>query len=946
MTPRDAQWLARGRAHQDAGRAVDAMLCYRRAVRADAQSGEAHLHLGEVLWQLGRLNEAIIAWRDAVRVDPKGLQSHLALAEGALATADFAQAAHVADAALKQFPRIAPLLLVLGVSRLATGGEPHVIADAVRLIVEAIETHPDLLNVASLAGPLAGALDRTAMDAPRAQLAHFIGSRLAGQQSAVATPALLLALALENGLQADVPAAHCEPLLRLAEHRAYGFTEHDALRRIALVAARLRHPTAAVLGERYASLCVQAFAPSTPLLWPHRTPGMKLRVAVLVAASDAQAVMHRLGEQLPVKIGERAEWSTLVMGDPVDFDRSALPFATRVVDLPKTIGLHEAKQLAVLDLDVLIDACGLQAATGPFLAARPARTVVALEGAGDGTVEGTLLASATPLVDETMALNAVAGRLASTIAMLDSELTARVPAADELASKYNDAVSRHQAGERAEALRGYGEVLSWQPSHAPTLHLRGVLHREMNDLEAALADFAAAVKIAPMFLDARIAAAQCALDLGRADLAVELAQSHLADVPGYKNLWRVLGLAHLARGEADIAAATLDHATRLDLTDGETHYNHGVALQTLRRYDDAARAYQRALAFRPDLSAADFNLGVLFQEQGQTDPAITAYTQVLRQDPTHSAAYKNLGEVLFAAGRLDAWRANFLRFESRCPDALPLAVQALEVCQHFGDFERLELYLDGLRSERFTTASPAELVQCLEELLYLLLFFDLEPDIMHRFYQTYDATARVVYGTPIARDSERSPGRVRVGYLSADLRNHVMGKMVWEALHRHDRAEFDICFYSLSATQDEWTARFRSLGSRFQVLAHSSDKEAARRIAEDDLDILVDLSTHTRGAKPGILALKPARVQITHVASAGAVGLSSIDFKLTDHFADTPANQQHMIEQLLAMEGCVYPYRHIAPSPTVVYERKRLGIDEDAFVIGAFVTPMKLSRRC
>ena len=58
------------------------------------------------------------------------------------------------------------------------------------------------------------------------------------------------------------------------------------------------------------------------------------------------------------------------------------------------------------------------------------------------------------------------------------------------------------------------------------------------------------------------------------------------------------------------------------------------------------------------------------------------------------------------------------------------------------------------------------------------------------------------------------------------------------------------------------------------------------RIAADDLDLLVDLSTHTNGAKPGILALKPARVQLTHVASAGTVGLSAIDFKLTDNFAD------------------------------------------------------------
>ena len=86
------------------------------------------------------------------------------------------------------------------------------------------------------------------------------------------------------------------------------------------------------------------------------------------------------------------------------------------------------------------------------------------------------------------------------------------------------------------------------------------------------------------------------------------------------------------------------------------------------------------------------------------------------------------------------------------------------------------------------------------------------------------------------------------------------------------------------------------------------------RIAADDLDLLVDLSTHTKGAKPGILAFKPARVQMTHVASAGTVGLSAIDFKLTDHYADVAENQADQIETLLPMDGCVYPFRRVAPA--------------------------------
>jgi predicted O-linked N-acetylglucosamine transferase (SPINDLY family) len=124
-----------------------------------------------------------------------------------------------------------------------------------------------------------------------------------------------------------------------------------------------------------------------------------------------------------------------------------------------------------------------------------------------------------------------------------------------------------------------------------------------------------------------------------------------------------------------------------------------------------------------------------------------------------------------------------------------------------------------------------------------------------------------------------------------------------------------------------------------------SEREAAERIAAADLDVLIDLATHTKGSRPGILARKPARVQITHVASAGTVGLGAIDFKLTDHLADVPENQAWQLETLLPMEGCVYPYRHIEPASDG-YRRETLGIAPDAIVIGVFVSALKLSRRC
>jgi predicted O-linked N-acetylglucosamine transferase (SPINDLY family) len=210
-----------------------------------------------------------------------------------------------------------------------------------------------------------------------------------------------------------------------------------------------------------------------------------------------------------------------------------------------------------------------------------------------------------------------------------------------------------------------------------------------------------------------------------------------------------------------------------------------------------------------------------------------------------------------------------------------------------------------LAGNQFVASDEVELVDCLEQLNYLLLFFDVRPETVLSYARAYDAAAKHVYGEPLPCTASRMPGRLRIGYLSADLRDHVMGKMMWQAVQHHDRSRFEIAFYSLVHDADEWTQRFRGAGDRFEVIADLSERAAALRIAADDLDILVDLSTHTKGARPGILAFKPARVQITHVACAGGVGLSAVDFKLTDRYADVAASQSFQLETLLPMEGCV-----------------------------------------
>ena len=973
-----AEWLRRGGAHLEAGRIIEAVLSFRRAIAsspagANAGAAEARFRLGEMLWHLGHNEDAIQSWREAARADARILAPRVALAEALLARSEFADARSIAAEALAIAPQDSRAVASHAAAAAALGVPAALTAIALQLSAQ-----PKLATRPAYASALARALElapRTAFPRPApgssTDLApdsspdaspdlrrDFVAALL---PNAAALPAVLLAPVVTDAFARD----HAS-LAEILRARAWVGSDIEPLRRI-IVAV---HPHDAALADElaatHAAMCA-AEPLLVPSLWPARTGGAALRVAWLMPAPDsamfaaARAVLVDAVTRLE---GTGADIAVLCMGT-VDATRSAIlaptdasaglagalsaptlaaianPVAisvSRFMRLPPQPDAMHARGLAGSDPDVLVDLAGLQAASGLFLAARPARRVWSLRSVQPG--------HAPALVDQ---MFASANELADALTELQEGGFPPGPDAQELGGWWDGAVRAHQQGDAESAAAGYGRVLAAQPDYAPAHRLLAVLARERGEQDVAAREFAQAVALAPDDVDTRIAAARLALAMHQPDQAAALLRAGLDRTPYRAPLWLALGDAELARRDGAAASWALGKALGLGPADGQVYFNLGVAMQMKGDLEAAVQNYQRALILRPDFEAACFNLGVVFQELGRTDAAGAAYRQALALNSRDAAAYKNLGEILYASGKIDAWIANFRAFESSCPKALPLAVQALEVCQLTGDTVRLDRYIDGLRREQFPAANELELVDSLEELLFLLLHFDVEPELLQRVAATYDSAACHVYGTPGSVCTPlvpRRPGKLRVGYLSGDLRDHVMGKQMWQAVEHHDRDRFELHFYSTSSVRDAWTERFARVADRFEVVARMGDTEAAVLIGRDDLDLLVDLSTHTRGARPGILALKPARVQITHIASCGTLGLKAVDYKLTDHFADLPENQEYMHETLLPMEGCVYPWRAVEPAPTHPFTRATLGIAPDVFVIGAFVSPLKLSRRC
>lgn len=672
-----------------------------------------------------------------------------------------------------------------------------------------------------------------------------------------------------------------------------------------------------------------------PLVLPERTGSVHPRVGLLIA----EPAFERLTDDA----SNFADCDVHVYFHG-PFANGPAFSAKRALDLNLLTEVQAARAVAEDDLDVLIDIDGAALARlSIFLALHPARTLI--EPGFSPVMSGpkpSVAKSETqlPTHSDVLALARTAIEAASAAGVSYPTTVA------ELNQRLNEGIHLHQRGDLQAAAASYRKVLDAHPHHPIAAYLLGQLELQRGNERAAIDLLQTAVDAAPEFRDAHYTLARRLFDLRRWQESVMAYRRAIDLTPGFAAGWSGLGLAtlQLARSGERSAIGYLERAVALEPHVAQWSFNLGAALQRSGARAAARAAYQQALAADAKHTDSRFNLAAIAQDEGAFDEAIRGYRQVIAARPELPDTYVQLAACLQQAGQIEAWIENFRLFRERCPESLAMAVYGLEVSMAMGEPATHAHWRDRILAGELAARDVDDHTANWEQLLFLLLHVDVERGLLYEWYLRYDEAATACYGSPRAPTTSRRPGPIRIGYLSGDLRDHVMGRMIHELVRNHDRERFVPFLYSLTSVTDGWTDRFRALGPTFVDLSGRPAAEATQRIADDDVDMLIDCCGHTRGAQQAILALKPARVSATHIATPGPVGLRAIDFKLTDALAESNDAQQFMIERLHPVEGGVFPWHRYPESEPM--SRAEAGIREGAFVCGAFVSLMKLSPRC
>ncbi len=472
----------------------------------------------------------------------------------------------------------------------------------------------------------------------------------------------------------------------------------------------------------------------------------------------------------------------------------------------------------------------------------------------------------------------------------------------------------------------------------------------------------------------------CLLELGKLDEGIAAMSDAVRLGPRHPGSHYALGRALALKGtDEERAANHLRTAIAQAPAMIEAHLELG---NLLARRDDPAPAfevYKAGLAQAPDHPGLAVNYANLLYQKGDREEAVALWERMLQRQPNLAAAHSGLGIDRRNRGDVAGAEERFRRaiaIEPRNAECrFNLGVTLRYRNNYAGAIEELKKAIAANPRMRRATM---ELARCYQAVCAWQNLEELDPALEQEFaaaeanqptfmspffslsLRTTEARRLAVAKSRAAAAATRAmrewqgprigypPGpreRLTIGYLSSDLRDHPAGHLLVDLFGLHDRKRFAVHGYSIGPNDgSSYRRRFERDFDRFVDLDGEGNAAAARRIADDKIDILIDLNGMTALSRPEIAALRPAPVQATWLGLPGTTGAGFFDYALTDRQVTPEGSERHFTEALCLLPDSYYP-TPIWPFETAgPADRAAEGLPPQTLVLCCFCAHYKIER--
>jgi protein O-GlcNAc transferase len=423
-------------------------------------------------------------------------------------------------------------------------------------------------------------------------------------------------------------------------------------------------------------------------------------------------------------------------------------------------------------------------------------------------------------------------------------------------------------------------------------------------------------------------------ELKRYDEAIAHYDKALTLKPDYAEGWSNKGITLNELKRYDEAIAHYDKALTLKPDYAEGWSNKGITLNELKRYDEAIAHYDKALTLKPDYAEGWSNKGITLNELKRYDEAIAHYDKALTLKPDYAEGWSNKGITLNELKRYDEAIAHYDKALTLKPDidwvSGALLHAKMKICCWSGFTDSLEnITKKVVASERIVNPFP------------LLALTD--NTLLHK--QSAEIYVQDNYPfNPILAPILKRPKneKIRIGYFSADFKNHPVAFLIAELFEIHDRSNFEIYAFSLVEAADDMRGRLQLAFNHFIEVQGMSDIEIAQLSRGLNIDIAVDLTGITESSRTGIFSYRAAPIQVNYLGYPGTMGADYIDYIIADKVVIPLDTQSCYAEQIVYLPNSYQVNDRKRIISDKKFTRQEHGLPEYGFVFCCFNNNYKI----
>jgi predicted O-linked N-acetylglucosamine transferase (SPINDLY family) len=393
----------------------------------------------------------------------------------------------------------------------------------------------------------------------------------------------------------------------------------------------------------------------------------------------------------------------------------------------------------------------------------------------------------------------------------------------------------------------------------------------------------------------------------------------------------------------EAAIRPLERALQIEPNSFEVLHDLATAYARVGRRKEAIEKYFAASAINNNSSELFYNIGRLFDEVFDHGKANEFYKKSLAIDPTFVGAQTNFGLNLCRAG-LQEEGIHLLESALRIqPNIDYIFGDLMHAKMQIADWEdydlKIKIIKNGINGGQKITHP------------FVLLGLVDEPELHMHASKIYAESALV--GTPdYFQFSRKKSSKIKLGYFSADFRNHAIANLTAELFELHDHSAFEIYAFSFGPkVEDEQRQRLRGAFHEFIEIFELPDCEVINLVRSKGIDIAIDLGGYTENSPVSILKQRVAPIQVGYLGYLGTLGAPHMDYILADHEVIPDQYQKCFQEKIAYIPNCF----QICDRQRAISEkgitRTEFGLPEKAFIFCNFnnsykITPNVFSSWC